>query len=150
MPWAFCEFSSPQKQKIAELALDLKLRKKPELTSNEHFKITELKKWTEIPHIFFILQKRSADLKMEKEDYASIACGIQNASLFLWSLGIGSKWSTGAVTQATEVWTLADISPDEFLSAGFLFIGYARSTLRTVEREIHEVKPGLWIAERKN
>ena len=36
----------------------------------------------------------------EEEDYAATVCATHNMFLSLWGIGIGSQWSTGAITRS--------------------------------------------------
>jgi nitroreductase len=48
-----------------------------------------------------------------QEDYAATCCSIQNMMLALHSQGVGSKWTTGAVTRTKEIADLIGYSLDE-------------------------------------
>lgn len=51
--------------------------------------------------IIILCIKKSDDETQFREDYASLACAVQNMSLYLASLGYGSKWSTGKLMRTS-------------------------------------------------
>jgi nitroreductase len=77
--------------------------------------------------LLVICQTRHADPNVAREDYAAVACAVQNAMLSLWSEGVGSKWSTGAVTTDERTYRTLEISPDTEQIVGFLWVGLASS-----------------------
>jgi nitroreductase len=122
MPWKFISLGSATRAKIAELAMRIKSEKKP---ISEIERQVILKSYLDVSHLFLILQKKSENLEVQSEDYASIAMGIQNIGLFLWSHGIGSKWSTGKVTGHHEMLAWCGVDINMYTSKGFLWVGYA-------------------------
>lgn len=66
------------------------------------------------------------DAGVGREDYAAIACAVQNIGLSLWAEGIGSKWSTGGVTTDPETYRCVGLSAVEVEIVGFLWVGYAQ------------------------
>lgn len=68
------------------------------------------------------------------EDYATISCGIQNLSLYLWDKGIASKWSTGAFTTTEATLEIIGVDSAAYGCAGFMFIGYPQKVPELAER----------------
>ena len=60
----------------------------------------------------------------EEEDYAATVCATHNLVLSLWGNGIGSQWSTGAITRSKASYGAIGASPDEERIIGFIKIGY--------------------------
>lgn len=60
---------------------------------------------------------------IEQEDYAATCCSIQNMMLALHSQGVGSKWTTGAVTRTKEIADLIGYRLDEERPVGIIFYG---------------------------
>lgn len=69
-----------------------------------------------------------------REDYATVSCGIQNLSLFLWDKGIASKWSTGAFTTTDATLEIMEVDSKAYGCAGFLFIGTAEAVPEVAKR----------------
>ena len=61
----------------------------------------------------------------QREDYATVACSIQNFCLALTAHGYGTKWSTGALTRRPETYSLLGVEPKEFEIVGFVWAGVA-------------------------
>ena len=77
---------------------------------------------------------RTTDEFVHRENYAALACAVQNMSLYLHSEGIGTKWSTGKVTRADEMYKMLNITPEEYELCGLFWIGYAEETPPPVTR----------------
>jgi nitroreductase len=60
----------------------------------------------------------------EEEDYAATVCATHNLVLSLWGNGIGSQWSTGAITRSDAAYGAIGASPEEERIIGFIKIGY--------------------------
>jgi hypothetical protein len=78
--------------------------------------------------------KRPPEAAQAKEDYASVAMGVQNASLYLWENGIGSKWSSGALTTHERTYEIAGCDPKAEEIVGFLWIGRPERAPRPAAR----------------
>ena len=62
----------------------------------------------------------------EEEDYAATVCATHNMVLSLWGNGIGSQWSTGAITRSEASYGAIGASPDEERIIGFIKVGHPR------------------------
>lgn len=62
--------------------------------------------------------------EQEREDYAAVACAIQNIQLEAWDLGLGMQWSSGKAATGTHVYELLQIDPEKEFVVGLLFFGY--------------------------
>ena len=59
-----------------------------------------------------------------REDYAAIACAIQNIQLVAWAEGVGMQWSSGKIIEMPLTYKLLEIDPTEEELVGLLFFGY--------------------------
>ena len=84
----------------------------------------KLERWLSMPGWLVVTCQRSADPMRSREDFAACACAVQNLQLYLWSEGIGVKWTTGAVTQDARFFDLLGIDPDEEELVGLFWYGY--------------------------
>jgi nitroreductase len=75
------------------------------------------------PALLVVSQIVSPDAHRAHEDYAACACAIQNLQLSLWARGVGSKWSSGAITTHADTYKLAGVSAPEQI-IGFVWIVY--------------------------
>jgi nitroreductase len=84
------------------------------------------------------------DAFQRKEDYAAVACAVQNIQLAAWAEGIGMQWGTGRTAMAPETTQLLGIDPAAEEMVGLLFFGYpavvpqgrARKPLAEVARRL--------------
>lgn len=76
-----------------------------------------------VAEILVIGLKRSSDSLRAREDYATVACAIQNMSLLAHSLGLGSKWGTGELTRLPSTYSTVGIDPEIIEIVGFFYLG---------------------------
>lgn len=76
------------------------------------------------PELLIVSQLLDADLETRQEDYAAVACAIQNLSLVLWAEGIGTKWLTTDVTTDPRTYAQLAIDSERQRIVGFIWIGY--------------------------
>ncbi len=86
------------------------------------------KKWSEKPGWLVVTCKRSDDPIREQEDYGACAAAIQNFSLYLWEAGVGTKWTSGAITRDQRFYDLLGIDSREEFVVGMLWYGYPKIT----------------------
>ncbi len=127
-PFKFIQIGPKVRGKIVALMLDLAKNKSGAPKSEEEALARTQKAEAKILNpaaiVAFVLP-RSEDKYKEREDYATIACSIQNFTLFLKSHGWDSKWSTGKFTQHTSTHEMLglDVSDEEII--GFVFVGHS-------------------------
>jgi len=81
-----------------------------------------------------IIRVRNDDHVIAREDYAAVACAIQNLTLSLHSEGVASKWTTGAVTRDPRTYDLAEVDFDTERIEGFLWAGIAVAGEKPIRR----------------
>jgi nitroreductase len=69
---------------------------------------------------------KSEDELLQREDYASCCCAIQNLLLYLSEAGVASKWSSGPITRDQRFYALLGADPDEELVVGLIWYGYPK------------------------
>ena len=60
----------------------------------------------------------------EREDYAAVACAIQNIQLAAWDLGLGMQWSSGRAATGPENYAVLGIDPARETLVGLLLFGF--------------------------
>jgi nitroreductase len=75
--------------------------------------------------LLVVCQVRHEKAEIAREDYAAVACAVQNVMLSFWSEGLGSKWSTGGVTTDERTYRALGIDPAQQEIVGFLWAGQA-------------------------
>lgn len=128
-PWHWTLIGSSGREKLADLAVELKEKKSSEPAGEA--KIKAIRESVVTPsHLILLSVQRSGDEERLWEDYATMACSVQIASLYLWEKGVGSKWSTSGFTKNAKTYELFSIDPSREKLVGALLIGkYTRVPL---------------------
>jgi len=108
-------------QYLLYFSLKVRKRKGRALTPEDEAKI--IQKFEKPSHILIVSQVKHTDPLILKEDYATLAMGIQNFSLFLWEKGYGTKWSSGSIIKEDELYSLCGINPKEESIEALLWAG---------------------------
>ena len=152
-PWRFVQVGPATRQQLAEVAVREKARKvlrsKGEVLETELHEVlredvitrTRDKVLTPAVLLAVLRQRVSADDLAAfdftaREDYAAVACAIQNLSLSLHEDGLGSKWSTGSVTSCQETYSLFGIDPSVQEIVGFLWVGVPKHAASKARRRL--------------
>jgi nitroreductase len=132
-PMRFVLVGAQTRRRIADISVELKSKKGAMSERVE----AEIRYKIETPPVLVVLCRvRHDNPNVGREDYASIACGVQSMMEWLWAQGIGSKWSTGAVTTAQATYEALGVSEAEQEIVGFLWLGKPAATPRKPERKL--------------
>ena len=93
----------------------------------------------EIPGWLVLTCKKSADEIMQREDYASCCCAMQNLMLYLSEAGIGSKWATGLIAEDERLFSMIGADQEQELVVGVLRYGYAKITPTQSRKDVSEI-----------
>lgn len=130
-PWVFFWIGPQARAKLADLAVDLKSIKKP---MSEVEKKAARENVLNPSHLILLGQRRGADEMRIHEDYATVACSVQIACLYLWEQGVASKWTTGGFSTHARAYEILGISASEILLQGGLMIGVPAVVPAATER----------------
>lgn len=122
-PWQFVQVGPLTRQKLLERSFELKSKPNAPLTDSARRRLEA--KILNPAELLIVSQKLHAKPKIAEEDYAAIACAIQNMMLSLSADKVGSKWSTGALTTDPTTYALAGLSEQTDRIVGFVWIGLA-------------------------
>ncbi len=129
-PWRFS--IAGEKTRAAIVALGLELKCGPDASADKRAKVEA--KLRNAGALIIVRQVRTpSDPHREEEDYAAVACALQNAMLTVTAAGYASKWSTGKLTTHPKVAALANVDTDRERLVGFLWIGVPEQ-LPNIER----------------
>lgn len=120
-PWIFFDIGPVTRQKLVELAVELKRKNTPDLSEAVEASLKE--KLNSASHIIMIGLKLCSDAFQAREDYATVCCGVQNMSLYIHEQGYGSKWSTGEFTRNKKTYEILEVDPGEVEIVGALMVG---------------------------
>ena len=123
-PWKFIVCGPKAQNAIFEIALSNAL-KKAEAIGEDHESVRNdvTEKFLNPAKIVLFARKKTAELKQSHEDYASVACAIQNFTTYLSGNGYDSKWSTGSVSTSDKIYKIAGLNPEEFVIDGLIIVG---------------------------
>ncbi|MEK6554776.1 MAG: nitroreductase family protein [Bdellovibrionota bacterium] len=133
LPYKFFRVSHEFRSEIGEVAIAKKAAKASPPMS-ETAKSAVRKKYTEGGELIVAGITKNSDPEIEREDFASLAMALQNMSLYLWSEGYGSKWSSGGIIKHPLVYKEIGENPEEFAVCAFFWIGKAAGAVRPIPR----------------
>ncbi len=119
-PWRFILVGPQTRAEIAEIAVAVK-EQKGQLTEDAKDRVRA--KVLNPAELIVLVQAVDEDPDTEREDYAAIACAVQNLTVSLWADGIGSKWSTGGVTRTDQTYAVLGVTRPAERIVGFLWVG---------------------------
>jgi nitroreductase len=119
-PWRFYLIGSAAKEKICLLNAEL-----TGAAGGGKAAQAKLDRWRAIPGWLLLTCARSTNAIRAAEDYAACCCAAQNLMLYLWSAGIGVKWTTGAVTRDPRFYAITGMDPEKETVVGLFWYGYA-------------------------
>jgi nitroreductase len=125
-PWSFVVMGPETRASLKELAKDMKRSKQVEpFTEEQEQKLDEMmtQKFLNPAAIVAFCCERTTNDFQQREDYAAVACGIQNFCLAMTAEGYNSKWGTGGLTRESSVYELLQVDPQKHEIVGFLFVG---------------------------
>ena len=76
------------------------------------------------PCVVAVSQRLGGPAAQQREDYAAVACAIQNIQLAAWAEGVGMQWSSGKIIQLPAAYARLGIDPAREEIVGLLFFGY--------------------------
>lgn len=121
-PWRFIRVGTQTREILATVQARLKDKgRTPSASTLERAK----EKLLTPAELVVVCCTRHSEPSVEREDYAAVACAVQNFCLSLWSEGIGAKWGTGGVTTDAETYQALGVDASEQTIVGMLSVGYA-------------------------
>lgn len=94
---------------------------------------------TEIPGWLVVTCRRSEDEVLQREDYASCCCAMQNLMLYLSEAGVGSKWATGAIVEDSRFFGMLGADQEQELVVGVLRYGYPKTIPIQSRKDISDI-----------
>ncbi|HEX2880987.1 MAG TPA: nitroreductase [Polyangiaceae bacterium] len=134
-PWRFTVVGRETREPLVAISIELKGQKSggkvdPSTASSVRDKMLN-PAW-----LVVVSQVRNANPSVAREDYAAIACAIQNLMLSLHADGIGTKWSTGAVATDPRSYQHLGIDAEREQIVGFVWVGLPAKPPLKVPRKL--------------
>ncbi len=119
-PWRFTRVGPETRARIADIGLAIKAEGKT-LGAEQ---VGAIRGKLLNPAVLVVVsQVRCDDAFRAREDYAAVACAIQNFQLVVTARGLGAKWSTGGVTTHPDTYAALGIDPEAEEVVGFVWAG---------------------------
>lgn len=133
-PWRFYMLSANTKSTIVELNADLVARDKGDKAAD-----IKRERWSAIPGWLVATSSKSSDELRTREDYAATCCAVYAMCLHLWSRGVGTKWTTGAVTRDLRFYEAIWVDPEVEQVVGLIWYGYASEVPVAARKPVSEI-----------
>jgi len=138
-PWGFVVVGPETKGRLGEVARRLAASKAKDAKPEDLPALLDraVKKLTDVPCLVVVTMRRTpGDAMTEREDYAAVACAVQNLQLSLWQDGVGCQWGTGGPTRDDESYRILGIDRATHEIVGFLKIGKPREIPTTTRKPV--------------
>jgi nitroreductase len=129
-PWVFTWVGPKSRLALAELAVELKSKK----GSLSEVKAKSIRDNMMHPAHLIALGIKRSEPHAEHEDYATLSCSVQIASMYLWQHKIGTKWSTGAAWMSERTYEILGVDPAVIRLEGGLMVGVPMVVPQAPER----------------
>lgn len=120
-PWHFYMFGDETRARSVDLIRTIVTEIK-----DEDIAAFKAKSAAAIPGWLLVTCSKSEDQLLQREDYASCCCAVQNLTLYLSEAGVASKWTTGFITRDQRFFDLLGIDSDEEFVVGLIWYGYPK------------------------
>lgn len=137
-PWHFYVLGAVKKAAAVELTrtvvTELKGEKKGDFKAQSAAKI---------PGWLVVTCSLSDDELLQKEDYASCCCAIQNLALYLSEAGVATKWATGPITRDQRIYELLGADSEAEQVVGIVWYGYPKILPTQSRKSVEEISSEL-------
>ena len=133
-PWRFYLLGEQTVERCLDLCYDI-----VSATKGAEKAAFKRESWAEKPGWRAVTCARSDDPLLEREDYGACCAAVQNLLLYLWKLGIGSKWTTGAITRDPRFAEIVGFEPEREFVVGLIWYGYPKLTPEQSRKPVDEV-----------
>ncbi len=124
-PWRFYILGPQTKQAIAAISGDVLVQTtKADAATLAKMRADQEGKILSKPCIVAATCARSSDKEIEQEDYAAVACAVQNIQLAAWELGLGMQWGSSRFTTAPETYAALGVDSAKEMIVGLLYFGF--------------------------
>jgi nitroreductase len=117
-PWRFYLLGPEARRRAIDLAVEIDAAKKGERAA-----VARRARLEAVPGFLAVTTRRSEEAVLDREDYAACCCATQNLILYLWERGIGTKWTTGAITRHPSFYELLGVDAAKESVVGLIWYG---------------------------
>ena len=140
-PWRFFVLAGDERNELGRFMGEQNAAKYPEGDPNREIERARgAKKALRAPVVIAVaVEPVQASNIEEVEEIEAVACAVQNMLLTAHALGLGAKWSSGAITHSAELKQWLGLSERAHLT-GFIYVGYpAMTSARSVHTPAAEL-----------
>jgi len=137
-PWHFYILGKQSLTQVKNLITEIK-----STGQSESVRDGVRKRLDAIPGWLVVTCKKSAETITQMEDYAACSCAVQNMMLYLWSAGIGVKWTTGKVIRDDRLFKILNLEDSSEMIAGLFWYGYPEVITAQNRKAVTEITTGL-------
>jgi nitroreductase len=115
------------------------------VTEKKDAKIGEFKAQSaaQMPGWLVVTCNKSDDELLQREDYASCCCAVQNLLLYLSEAGVASKWTTGPITRDQRFFDLLGVDSDKAFVVGLFWYGYPKMLPEQSRKDVADITTEL-------
>jgi nitroreductase len=139
-PWRFSVITDDAKTILGEELANAYLEAIPKENQNE----MKLAKLLNRPKKALILHREEGTKISERDDFAALACAVQNMHLGATAYGLGAFWSTPKIMNHSRLRAFLDLTSEQEC-VGFFYLGYPE-----IEWPNGQRKPIEYITNWKN
>lgn len=133
-PWRFIVISEDAKITLGEKLAESYLEAIPKENQSDAKLSKLLNRPKKASAVIALILHREKDTKIsEKDDFAAVACAVQNMHLTATAYGLGAFWSTPKIMNHSNVRTFLELT-EEQECVGFFYIGYPEIEWPTGQR----------------
>ena len=129
-PWRFTLLGPDAHRQLAEAFADAQatsLGPDADPAHREQLRREAAGKILSKPRVVAVSQLLGGSPAQQREDYAAVACAVQNVQLAAWADGLGMQWSSGKIIQLPLTYEVLGIDRANEEIVGLLFFGYPAS-----------------------
>jgi nitroreductase len=133
-PWRFIVISEDAKITLGEKLAESYLEAIPKENQSDAKLSKLLNRPKKASAVIALILHREKDTKIsEKDDFAAVACAVQNMHLTATAYGLGAFWSTPKIMNHPNVRAFLELT-EEQECVGFFYIGYPEIEWPTGQR----------------
>ncbi len=133
-PWHFYLFGDEMKAASVDLIRTIVTERKNADIGEHKARVAAA-----VPGWLLVTCKKSAAELLQREDYASCCCAVQNLLLYLSEAGVASKWATGPITRDPRFFDLLGIDSEKEFVVGMIWYGYPKMLPTQTRKDVGEI-----------
>lgn len=133
-PWHFYLLGEDAKSAVIEVNSRLVAEKRGTEAAQ-----AKRERWSQMPGWLVVSCDRNEDPVLAREDYAAVCCAVHSMTLYLWSVGVGCKWTSGPVTREPEFFDHVWIDPEREDVVGLIWYGYPENVPDATRKPLDQI-----------